>query len=191
MGIALLLPRASTTDDRKAVYRALAAWEGACRTGEEDTPLLPIHLGAAGSLQVRRLEEVPLQRTLQIATWVGPARSWATVTPIALDNHPGDLHANDPAKLNRVIAEASSSIAAACANIGLPRPEAVEILPAAPVAGSPKARHYPPFPNDPNRTRRALTHARIIFERPVRGPVILGAGRFVGLGLLRPEVADV
>jgi CRISPR-associated protein Csb2 len=33
---------------------------------------------------------------------------------------------------------------------------------------------------------RALTHAVIRFSEPVAGPVILGAGRFVGLGLCRP-----
>ena len=33
---------------------------------------------------------------------------------------------------------------------------------------------------------RFLTHAIIRFSQPVEGPVILGAGRFVGLGLCRP-----
>lgn len=33
---------------------------------------------------------------------------------------------------------------------------------------------------------RFLTHAVIRFSQPVEGPVILGAGRFVGLGLCRP-----
>jgi CRISPR-associated protein Csb2 len=35
---------------------------------------------------------------------------------------------------------------------------------------------------------RFLTHAVIRFSEPVEGPVILGAGRFVGLGLCRPIV---
>jgi CRISPR-associated protein Csb2 len=32
---------------------------------------------------------------------------------------------------------------------------------------------------------RQLTHALLQFNEPVRGPVILGAGRFGGLGLCR------
>ncbi len=33
---------------------------------------------------------------------------------------------------------------------------------------------------------RLLTHAVIRFDAPIRGPVVLGAGRFVGLGLCLP-----
>jgi CRISPR-associated protein Csb2 len=33
---------------------------------------------------------------------------------------------------------------------------------------------------------RQLTHAVIQFAEPVEGPVLLGAGRFLGLGLCRP-----
>ena len=32
---------------------------------------------------------------------------------------------------------------------------------------------------------RQLTHAVLQFPEPVRGPVLLGAGRFAGLGLCR------
>ena len=33
---------------------------------------------------------------------------------------------------------------------------------------------------------RSLVHAVVRFPQPVRGPVVLGAGRFVGLGLCLP-----
>jgi CRISPR-associated protein Csb2 len=45
----------------------------------------------------------------------------------------------------------------------------------------------------PSLATRQLTHAVIRFAEPIDGPVILGAGRFVGLGLCRPidsEAAD-
>ena len=38
----------------------------------------------------------------------------------------------------------------------------------------------------PSLASRQLTHAVIRFAEPIDGPVILGAGRFVGLGLCRP-----
>jgi len=34
--------------------------------------------------------------------------------------------------------------------------------------------------------RRQLLHASVVFEHPVAGPLVLGAGRFLGLGLMRP-----
>ena len=67
-------------------------------------------------------------------------------------------------------------------------PLRVEILPAAPWAVAAKAKHYPHFPEVPGRTRRVLTHVRLEFAERVRGPILLGAGRYLGLGLLRPEV---
>jgi CRISPR-associated protein Csb2 len=38
----------------------------------------------------------------------------------------------------------------------------------------------------PKLAGRYLTHATISFDRPIQGPVILGAGRYVGLGLCLP-----
>lgn len=38
-----------------------------------------------------------------------------------------------------------------------------------------------------DRFQGRLRHAQIIFEQPVRGPVLIGDGRFVGLGLMQPE----
>jgi CRISPR-associated protein Csb2 len=42
----------------------------------------------------------------------------------------------------------------------------------------------------PLHTDEFLTHVRLTFAEPVGGPVLLGAGRYVGLGLLRPERDD-
>ena len=33
---------------------------------------------------------------------------------------------------------------------------------------------------------RLAKHVTLAFDRPVRGPVLLGAGRYFGLGLMRP-----
>ncbi len=191
LGFALVLPRAAGTDERRAVYAAVAAWEAAARCEDEETPRLPLHLGAAGVLELERLEFVAPQASLRAATWCGPARVWHSATPVALDHHPGDLHSRDAAKLAKAIAEAVASIRRACARIGLPEPEAVEVLPAPALAGAAKARRYPPYPDREDRTRRLLTHVRLEFASPVRGPVLLGAGRYVGLGLFRPDVYSV
>ena len=50
-----------------------------------------------------------------------------------------------------------------------------------------KARAYPAFPADPSKHQRVKVHARLEFPMPVAGPVLLGAGRYYGLGLCRPQ----
>jgi CRISPR-associated protein Csb2 len=80
----------------------------------------------------------------------------------------------------------------ACRNVGLPKPEivvadkhpAVEGIPSAYPSG--KAPAWMRWRLPSALASRQLTHAVIRFAEPVAGPVILGAGRFVGLGLCLP-----
>jgi CRISPR-associated protein Csb2 len=76
-------------------------------------------------------------------------------------------------------------------NIGLPEPgrvvagkySAVEGAPSAYASG--RAPRWTGWRLPQSLAGRQLTHAVLQFGQPVRGPVILGAGRFVGLGLCR------
>ena len=187
-GLALILPRATSAEDRQAVYRSVARWEDKYRVEDEDTPPVQLNLGAAGELRLERIEWGPAQATLRPAVWCRPSTTWYSVTPVALDRNPGDLRSRDPEKLAVATREAVETVCVACERIGLPRPVSVEILPAARWSGAAKARHYPPYPGEIGRAQRVLTHVRVVFDRRVRGPLLLGAGRFVGLGLLRPGV---
>jgi CRISPR-associated protein Csb2 len=164
-------------------------WEAAFRQEDEDTPAVKLNLGATGELRLERVEWGTVQATLRPGVWCGPSKTWLSVTPVALDRNPGDLQSRDTKKLAAALQEARHTIARACARIGLPEPAAVEILPAAPWAGAAKARHYPPYPAESDRTRRVLSHVRIEFEQRIAGPVLLGAGRYGGLGLFRPEAS--
>jgi CRISPR-associated protein Csb2 len=107
------------------------------------------------------------------------------VTPIVLDRH---LKQKGEARQQ----EAAALIAAACRNIGLPEPEAVVVDKHSAVEGAPsaypsgKAPRWMTWRLPPSLASRQLTHAVIRFAEPVDGPVILGAGRFMGLGLCRP-----
>jgi CRISPR-associated protein Csb2 len=190
LGAALILPRDATGDERRAIFAAVDAWERAARIEDEDTPCLSVMMGAAGVLDLERVEWGAAQASLRPASWSRPARVWHSVTPVALDHNPGDLRSRDPKKAATAFSEAVGTIRRACARIGLPYPHDVEVLPAAPVAGASKAQQYPPYPEASDRTRRVLTHVRLEFAEPVRGPILLGAGRYVGLGLFRPEATD-
>ena len=128
------------------------------------------------------------RRSLDPAPYIGEARIWASCTPVVLDRHLKET-GNEARE-----AEVEGLIRRACVNIGLPPPEplrisagkhsAIEGAPSAyPSGGAPGWTRWKP---PESLASRQLTHAVIEFPVTVRGPVILGAGRFVGLGLCRP-----
>ena len=141
----------------------------------EGSPLSkPLFLAPAGVTPIRSLLPEP---------YVRPARVWASVTPIVLDRH---LKRNGDDEIRDIIAQA-------CENSGLPRPDPARIRTGkhSAVEGAPPAR---PSAGEPPWTRwkapeslatRSLVHAVIDFGCETAGPVLLGAGRFTGLGLCR------
>lgn len=188
IGIALVLPRNLDERARTAVMRALALFERSHRTTDaDDTPELPIHLGQAGTLVLRRdVWGEENRTTLRAKTWVGPSRHWASATPLALDRNPGDLHDLDLERRRIAFDEATAGVIQAVQRIGLPAPIEVDVLRSCVLPGTVKPLHYPRFPIDRKRPQRVLVHARLVFEEPVVGPVLLGAGRYQGLGLFLP-----
>lgn len=125
------------------------------------------------------------KRSLDPALYARPARIFATVTPIVLDRH---LKEKGAAREE----ETAALVATACRNIGLPEPEVVVVGKHSAVEGAPSAYPSGTSPRwmnwrlPPSLASRQLIHAVVRFAEPVDGPVLLGAGRFVGLGLCRP-----
>lgn len=110
------------------------------------------------------------------------ARVWRTVTPVALavartrGERSGGARADDLAAVAHAAAQALRHAGrAGRADIRRIQREPFEARGA--LAG--EFRHGR-FGAD------GLYHLEIVFDAPVRGPVLLGNGRFVGLGLLRP-----
>jgi CRISPR-associated protein Csb2 len=188
LGVAIVLPRAASRDERRTLVRAVDRWERAIalQTGDDDAPQLPLGITGAPGWKLKRLEEPSRLGTLQPTGWARMSRVWATATPVALDRNPGDLRERDPAKAQRAFEAAEATIAQACTNIGLPEPVRVVVTHSSPVKGGEKTRRFPRFPTDRAKHQRVLVHALIEFATSVRGPVLLGAGRYLGLGLLRP-----
>lgn len=191
LGLALVLPRATPPEVRGRLYRLVAAWEDeqrrlVPREADLECPRLPVHAGRAGAWQLERVVCESERITLRDARWCQPSQRWATVSPIALDQHPGDVWSRDGAIAGAALSAAETSIAQACVRMGLPEPDLVEVLPASPIAGSFKARAYGRFPAQESRARRMLVHAMIRFPTRVEGPMLVGAGRYVGLGLCMP-----
>ncbi len=192
LGVAIIPPRDASSEERRALYAALGRWEIQARNDrglgpdDPDPILLPIHMGEAGVLDVVIEERTVAHSTLRSRTWCSPSRIWVTASPIALDRNPGDLRSRDPERRRKAFDEAEESIRVGIERIGLPRPDHVIVLPSVPLVGAAKARRYPPFPDGPSKAPRILTHARIEFAEPVSGPIVVGAGRYHGLGLFRP-----
>ena len=102
--------------------------------------------------------------------WVGPARTWASVTPMVHDRFSKQGNEKD-------------EIARCCTRLGLPQPSSVEVSRDRLVRGAPKLRRR----DLPRHDKRPCTHVRIDFPVPVQGPLLLGAQRHVGMGLCVPE----
>jgi len=102
--------------------------------------------------------------------------TWASVTPVVFGKFPKRSQVGPGKDGGKVFAEL-------CEMIGLPAPVEVRIGPVSVFRGSPKASDFIPPTKFADRLR---THVWVRFSEPVRGPVLLGAGRYVGFGLCRP-----
>lgn len=180
LGIALVLPRTVPEAERREFLRAVAHLEN-------DDRELSLLLGPAGTWSLERVGPEPARTMgLRADTWTRTSVEWITATPIALDHNPGDLHHLDPVRRAAAFDAAEASVSNAVEHIGLPRPRNVEVSRSTMLAGSAKPRAFPRFPVATDRPQRVLVHARLRFDEPVTGPILLGAGRYLGLGLCRP-----
>lgn len=182
LGLALVLPRAMPEDIRAAVFRAIGSLES---EAGETSSIPKLAMGRAGHVYIERLRELERRTTLRAQTWCRSARRWATVTPIALDRHPGDLSSHRPQVAHAAAQRAEEIVAESCVRIGLPRPSGVQVMPRSLYDAAPHTLAYPRFPKSASRPKRMCVHAEIEFAQPVHGPLILGAGRYFGLGLCR------
>ncbi len=187
-GMALVLPRSVGAEDREKLQRLFARWEAERGDREDDYAVelgTPPDLGPPIRVRLRRVE-VPTKAALNPGRWCRSARRFITATPIALDRHPGRLRSNLDRAAHKAAAEAATSVADACVRIGLPRPVSISISLAPLLPGAQHVRDFGPWPPQSGRTRRARVHADILFPVDVRGPVLVGAGRYFGLGLCLP-----
>lgn len=161
MGFGLVLPRGLTrfSADRRAILRAVAGVEEIGFGGHSWRVAIPT-------------ENVP--KSLQPWAYTNPARVWATVTPILCDHFPKD---KDGERIEDIIAESVARVAGV-RPVRIVWDKVSKHLGVAPSHEFPNRRK----PDDQPRHR---VHAVIEFDREVRGPLIVGAGRYHGMGLFR------
>ena len=178
LGMALALPLGLGSEAEENIFATIAAAidENAC---------LSLKLGRKGVMDLSLLDDRTVAMGLLAETWCRPADTWATVTPIVLDRMAKgggrDLEA-----------WAAEQIIGACQRQGIPRPTMVELSAAPFLTGSAPCFRRPAPGQFPLLVKKDgnsnwLFHARLLFPVPLRGPLVLGAGRYRGYGLCKPQ----
>ncbi len=186
LGIALSMPKSLGDDVRRAVFRAIGRWEQAAP--QHPYPLR-LTLGSQGVIHMTRLRGHADLVALRPRIWNRPSIRWVSATPIALPRHPGSLSGGTAAARAKAWDLAEKVVATACEHVGLPEPSSVEVALNPFIVGAKPAKRFTSFSQNGREgrpVRRQLIHASLTFEHTVEGPLMLGTGRFMGLGLMRP-----
>ena len=183
VGIALVLPRDTSRDERRALLAALGRWRG-------DDHRFVLTMGRAGRYELVLTDELEHRTTLQRARWCRASSTWATVTPMALDRFPGDLSGRDPARTAKAVTEAEKLIRRACTHVGLPVPWKIIVSRQPLINGVSPVRGFPPYRVADGGALRLGVHVQLTFPSAVSGPLLLGAGRYLGRGLFLPFAAE-
>jgi len=162
LGLAVLLPHTLAQDERQAVLRILAR----------------LHRITLPGGQVWQVEPATLDQraTLWRHTWAAAARVWSSVTPVILDRFPR------PGRTGREVADI---IAASCRQMGYGTPAAIALSRYSTLEGVPPSARFR-VRRQVQEPQRPYTHVMLQFAESVRGPLVIGAGKYFGLGLLRP-----
>ncbi|MCC6918566.1 MAG: type I-U CRISPR-associated protein Cas5/Cas6 [Alphaproteobacteria bacterium] len=196
MGLALAPPRGSDLLFDQDFLMALAK-----RAEEERDPhdekkaRRVLKLGESGLTLIVRADAD--RASMRPERYAARARRWATATPIVLDRHfktklgkgRGDGAARQD-EIEALVAEAARRAvpgASAILRVVADRHAAIRGAPPTTARGPQWTRGWR-VPE--SFASRPMTHAVIEFAAPVRGPLILGAGRHAGLGLCLPLDAE-
>ena len=159
LGVGILVPDSVDAHERQTLHDAI-------------DELRPISVGSRGDIAYQ-IDASPTKASLKRGPYAGPSTLWTTVTPYVYDRYPETDQDRD------------EMIASACEHIGLPQPKQVHVIEhgVSPLTGVPNAESTrldgTRFSSHPRR------HVVIQFEEPVQGPITIGRGRFLGIGLMR------
>ena len=206
LGVGLVFPRAVDRRERGRVLGPLLLDE----TGQPRR--VELKLGRLGVWTAAKRDWTETRAALQSETWTAHpkgADTWASVTPVVLDRFPKADRTKDRGAWDR---EVAGIVVAACARIDLPEPVGIDIDTTSWHCGSPRATckrralrgvaaigdhgdaalgdGFPSFPPKGTNAPRPQVHVWLRFAAPVVGPILLGAGRYLGYGLFKPWTED-
>lgn len=175
MGMAIAIPREVATAETGRCLHELLGYD---ENGEPRSHT--ILTGQWNEAALRRPDSGQTRHNLNPRTWTAPSTTWHTVTPVTIDRY---YKGPEKARMER------ENVVEQCQRIGLPRPVAVALGQHSMLEGVPPAREFPKLPRRSDQGGNGEwqhIHATIIFAEKVRGPVIIGSGRYRGYGLCRP-----
>lgn len=206
LGAALVFPRWVSRQERGRILGSLLLMPSG-----ESKPF-ELQLGAMGVWTMIKRDWSESRTALKPETWSAHpkgSRTWASVTPVVLDGFPKEDRHRDRSGWN---SEVVSMLVRACIRIGLPEPASVDFDTTSWHQGSPRASlkrrplhghpevadnsaglgdGFPPYPAKAITGIRPQFHVWFKFTEPVVGPVIVGAGRFLGYGLCKPLSGEI
>ncbi len=168
---------------------------------------IELKLGAAGSWSGHIAESGTLPQSLQQETWIRASRQWASVTPVVLDRFPKNSRTEDRKAWEQEVREI---VLQSCVRAGYPAPISIDLDTTSWLTGAPRAYPksrplrstksqdertdlgdgFPRFPTRNGKPPRLQIHVHLTFDCQVTGPVLMGAGRFLGYGFFRPISKD-
>jgi len=164
LGLALALPPMADAEG-SAILRAFVAPENPDHEWDLDVP-------GIGRYTVRYDVTSPSATGATVERWVTASDTWVTATPFVFDRHP--KKGDDWAEL----------VARSCVVAGYPEPVDVQISSDALTWGAVRLTKH----DLPERLRsKLMRHVWLRFRQPVSGPVLIGAGRYLGIGLFTQE----
>ena len=131
------------------------------------------HVPIGGERWIMEVANNDQRRAMRPDRLAGQSCTWVSATPVVCDRHP------------RRGLSLQEVVAAMCRDGGLPPPERVEAAPFSSVAGCVDSRRHS-FGRRTYLARHYVTHLRLTWPCIVLGPILLGRGRYFGLGAMLP-----
>lgn len=169
LGMAAAVPEMAE-EDRRTIIRGVLLGHTPNPIFGEGRHQFDLSVPGIGSVQLVHQPGLVHPWGARSERWQRGSRRWVSATPVVLDRFPrrGDV---------------AEEVARCCVTAQLPPPIDVIVSESPLVSGGIRLR-----PNDlPAWCRgRVFRHVELGFADPVTGPVMVGAGRYLGLGLLAP-----
>lgn len=167
-GLAVLIPRGASPNDLMALALGL-----------EELQKDGLGIPGVGTWHLDEVpQDAPLLRTLDVTTWRGLSRLWTTATPMEFGHFPKRNKGGEA----KVVLDSLKMV-------GIDPDRVVEIAVGrhSPLHGAPPSWKFEPRRAAENEAPpRLIRHVTLRFDRPVAGPLLLGAKRYFGLGLMMP-----
>lgn len=181
-GVAIAMPRGLDEGSANSILSSM-------QCGVDDGSGLLLSVPGHGDIRLEPHAEGGAA-TLDPSAWTRRSRVWTSVTPIVFDRAPRARGDERDEEIFRIVGKS-------CTLQGLPSPAIVSTSNVPYLPGPPLSSAFPLYTIPPRGEKpaggkaaavaRVHAHARIVFDEAVRGPIMLGAGRYNGYGLFWPR----